>query len=73
VAAVGEPRDLNDTAAQAAEGDYGYDLAHEVTGAARAATKVEAEEEREPSRFEPPVNDDGGDYGYDEAHDMRPH
>lgn len=45
-------------------GDFGYDMAHEVTGGPS------------PSPTEPPESagaDDAadGDYGYDEAHDFR--
>jgi hypothetical protein len=51
-----------------ADGDYGYDEAHDATG---DPTHVEEPDRPAPPRFEPVPDDSGGDYGYDEAHDMR--
>jgi hypothetical protein len=52
---------------QPADGDYGYDLAHEVT----SPPAHPAEHKPEPPHFEPHPDDSDGDYGYDLAHDMR--
>jgi hypothetical protein len=56
-----------DSGAEYADGDYGYDLAHEATGEARRTAPVAARPER--PRVEPTPQDSGGDYGYDLAHD----
>jgi hypothetical protein len=51
-----------------ADGDYGYDEAHDATGdPIHVAEPVRSA----PPRFERAPDDSGGDYGYDEAHDMR--
>jgi hypothetical protein len=50
-----------------ADGDYGYDLAHEEMGEVHTAPAPKPE----PPGSVPPPDDSGGDYGYDLAHDMR--
>ena len=52
-----------------ADGDYGYDEAHDATGEPSHAAA--ADRPPPPPRFQPAPDDFGGDYGYDEAHDMR--
>ena len=47
-------------------GDYGYDLAHEETGAAKRPDDHRAPEHPRPAPTKP--EDLSGDYGYDEAH-----
>jgi hypothetical protein len=47
-------------------GDYGYDLAHEERGGAKAPDPRPAEQPRRPASGGRPDPDD--DYGYDEAH-----
>jgi len=56
-----------DSGAEYADGDYGYDLAHEATG--EASTAAPAVGRPEQPRVEPAPQDSGGDYGYDLAHD----
>jgi hypothetical protein len=58
---------VNDSSAEFADGDYGYDLAHEATD---GAPQTADEHRPQHPRFPAPPDDRGGDYGYDEAHDM---
>ena len=55
--------------AEYADGDYGYDLAHEATGEASATAPPAGRPE--PPRIEPAAQDSGGDYGV-VAHRARP-
>jgi hypothetical protein len=63
------PEGNEDPGAEYADGDYGYDLAHEAMS--DASTTAPAAGKPEPPHFEPAPDDSDGDYGYDLAHDMR--
>jgi hypothetical protein len=65
-----EDRDISDSTADFAKGDYEYDLAHDATSGPSAADQAAAQEQRESPHIETRTDDDDGDYGYDLAHDM---
>jgi hypothetical protein len=64
-----EDRTGHDAGERSAEGDYGYDLAHDAHD---ALPEPDDEAERYSAPLAAVAPDEGGDYGYDLAHDMRP-
>jgi hypothetical protein len=69
---MADDRHGTDSDANFADGDYGYDEAHEATPDASAAAHPAGQEQWQSVHVEAPADDDGGDYGYDLAHDMGP-
>jgi hypothetical protein len=66
---VPEDRDVTASGAGLADGDYGYDLAHEAPLEAGAAGQGSPDQPK--NVHIEPATDNDGDYGYDMAHDMR--
>lgn len=67
-----DDRHVTDPDAEFADGDYGYDAAHEATPGASSAAQEAGQEQWQSVHLETQPDDDGGDYGYDLAHDMGP-